>query len=116
MANLQELARVAKLQQQIGPQNSDKQLMTLQLRCEFEPFGSASERFELVWVLTFPVIRACWPTEKGGADLFVVDNDSASLTFKGHSESEAIQKAQAFFIWLQNNGIAIPFKQEGLQL
>lgn len=102
-----ELLQVSRLG--IGPRWHNKTLISLDYRCEFEPWGRASENWDGVYILTFPTIRNCRKTSAGYVVITGAVKSGALLHFRGESVVAVLRKAIAFFHELAAQEIPIPF-------
>lgn len=89
----------------IGPGLSvvqEPRILTVRADYQFEPFGKASESFELVWTLDIPEVCFYWHSTKG----WVRGNlDVKGMTFEGASLTEAISRGYAWLHTMQNQGL-----------
>jgi hypothetical protein len=74
-----------------SPEASDKIFIHLEGQVAFEPFGVASESWEVVWVLTLPQVRAGWKSTAGWKQCL-----GGMMSFSGRTTKEVLAKAIAF--------------------
>ena len=92
----EELLKLLNIRSKIGPTYHSQDLFTVKVRCEFEPFGLASENWDEVWVVVLNTVPAHWMDANGIHHKCTTD---FPMQFKGHSYHEAVNTAKA---WLKD--------------
>jgi hypothetical protein len=73
------------------PLNQDKCFIQLLCTVEFEPFGRASEDWDIIWKLFLPETPYYWKSTTGWRK-----GDKSGMAFYGRTENEVIGKAINF--------------------
>lgn len=108
---LNELITMLSLGRFCGPQNHNASLFKLEARSAFEPFGRASETWEIEWRLELPMIQSYWMSATGWRSR----NPGIVMEFRGPTANGVIQQAMSFLrdmdgqdIWLTQVEAADP--------
>lgn len=70
------------------PTYHNQDLLNITCRIEFEPFGRASETWEVVWEVSLPQHQGYWESTKG----WKARNDGVSTTIRGRSLEGVLDK------------------------
>jgi len=71
----------------------------LTCKCEFEPFGKASEDWEFIWILELPTIPFYWHSING----WKLGGLNSGMRFTGHTPEHCLQQAYPFAEWYALN-------------
>lgn len=92
MKELDDVIFILKAKIPLSPKWSEKNLVVIRYRYEFEPFGKASENWEEVWYLNLPFVQFMWLSVDGWRN----GKEGISMTFKGRSLFDVCQSARNF--------------------
>lgn len=87
-----ELARALGFGTIAGPVTHGKEVFRLSASVEFEPFGRATEAWDVVWTLTLPLVRRHTRMTDG----WHVSPHPDPMTFRGRDDGDCIVKALQF--------------------
>jgi hypothetical protein len=87
-----ELARALGFGTIAGPVTDGKEIFRLSASVGFEPFGRASESWDVVWTLTLPLVRL----HVRMVDGWHVSPHPVPMTFTGRDDGECISRALQF--------------------
>ena len=85
----------------VGPQFGNQDLVTIKVRCEFEPFGYATEDWNLVWVVILNTVPQHWRDNQGIWHKYTND---FPMSFKERTLLKAYEQAKAFIKDFTNKG------------
>lgn len=77
----------------IGPGTHKRDLLTLRAYCDFEPWGFASENWDLVWEVSLPLCGGYWQSTTGWRK-----GKFTGMEFKAETIETAIDKCRLFLI------------------
>ncbi len=75
-----------------SPENNRKDFIILTCSCEFEPFGRATEDFDLIWRLKLPTVQYYWKSTTG----WRTGKEGLNAEFYGETPDKVIDKAVRF--------------------
>lgn len=87
---MDELVRLLKISG--GPLSDGVDLVKIKCSYEFEPFGRASETWELMWRLDLPTVQAYWRSVVG----YRTCDEGLHPHFTGHTLEEVVNEAVVF--------------------
>lgn len=87
---MDDLIRLLKISG--GPMSDGIKLVNIYCSYEFEPFGKASETWELMWRLDLPTVQAYWKSTTG----WRLCNKGLHPHFTGRMLDDVVQEAISF--------------------
>ena len=107
MSDMKTLLDMLRLPRFCGPNFHNAPLLTLQARSEFEPFGRASETWEVEWRLELHMIQSYWMSTTGWRPR----KPGLTMEFKGRTEDSVIQQAISFIREMEGQDIGLKQKE-----
>lgn len=93
MITIYDLYEELNVKQKAAPLYQDQTFFKIECRCEFEPFGRATEDWDIVWVLTLPLYPWMW---KNTDNLWVLGKTGRAMFFEADTLEKVIAKAIYF--------------------
>jgi len=110
MNEMKTLLDMLRLPRFCGPDFHNAPLFTLEARSTFEPFGRASEMWEVEWRLTLHMVQYHSRYTTGWRP----GNPGLTMKFKGRTETDVIQQAISFIRAMDGQDIGLK-RQEAVE-
>lgn len=104
MNTTEDLYKELEVGKKLSPLYQGVSFFVIECRCEFEPFGRASETWEEIWRVTLPLYPWMW---KNTNNEWVVGSGNQSMYFEGKNLDVTVSRAISFLreYKVQLNGV-----------